>query len=79
MLAQHSGQVPSGVIGPDGAWLTRCPKDRTSAVALVDIDDSAPAFETAVTKARPWRRAARGDVYRPHLVQDPRSTERSAF
>lgn len=79
VLAQHGAQVPSGIIGPDGAWLARCPQGGGSAVSVVDIDDGSPAFETALTKARPWRRAARGDLYARHLVQDPRSADRSVF
>jgi predicted amidohydrolase len=69
--------APAGVIGPAGEWLARCPADGTIAVA--DLDESAEDVETAVFRARPWRRAARTGIYEPHLVDDPRSDDRGAF
>jgi predicted amidohydrolase len=79
MAAQQASYAPSGVIGPGGEWLARCPADGTPAVAVADIDDSAENVEVAVFRARPWRRTARGGIYDRHVVQDARSDELSAF
>ena len=68
------------MIGPDGAWLARCPEDGAPSLAVADLDDSDESLEVAVFKARPWRRTARGGVYEPHVVRDdPRSDDRNAF
>jgi len=48
-------------------------------VAIADIDNRPESIDIAVTKARPWRRQARGGVYDAHLVTDDRSEDRSAF
>lgn len=77
--AQHSSIAPSGVVGPDGRWLARCPQDGTSSVVVVDLDDSSDDIAMAVSQARPWRRTARAGAYDPHFVEDPRSADRSAF
>jgi predicted amidohydrolase len=79
MAAQHSVTAPSGVVGPGGDWLARCPRNGTASVVVVDIDDSAESVEVAVARARPWRRTARAGVYEPHFVRDPRSEDRGTF
>jgi predicted amidohydrolase len=79
MAAQHSVTAPSGVAGPGGDWLARCPRDGTPSVVVVDIDDSAESVEVAVARARPWRRTARSGGYEPHIVRDPRSEDRGTF
>ncbi|GAB2825115.1 carbon-nitrogen hydrolase family protein [Actinoallomurus bryophytorum] len=76
---QHSTITPSGVIGPGGEWLARCPRDGTPSLAVADLDHSTESVEVALTKARPWRRTARAGVYDPHFVRDPRSDDRSTF
>jgi predicted amidohydrolase len=76
---RHSTLAPSGVIGPGGEWLARCPRDGTPSLAVADLDHSAESVEVALTKARPWRRTARAGVYAPHFVRDPRSDDRGTF
>jgi len=70
--AQDAPNAPSGVITPDGDWLTRCPTEAVPAIATADLD------LTAENYARPWRRAARGDLYaRYQAPDDPRSLDRA--
>ena len=70
--------APSGLAGPDGRWVDRCPADGSAAVVVADLDEAAESVAVAVFKARPWRRTARGGVYADHVVSDPRSRDRSA-
>ncbi|RKN12899.1 carbon-nitrogen hydrolase family protein [Streptomyces radicis] len=78
--AQCSAAMPSGVTGPHGSWLGRCPADGTAALACVDLDRSDPSLDTALNKARPWRESARvGRIYEARRVADPRSTDRTRF
>jgi predicted amidohydrolase len=61
--AQCSQALSSHLIGPDGQVLTRCRPGRSTMI-VTELDRQAAAFDIALTKARPWRRAARqGDVY----------------
>jgi predicted amidohydrolase len=72
--AQDAPFAPSGVVGPNGRWLARCPHEAVPAVAIVDLDAGAENL------ARPWRRTVRAGVYDDHLVRDdPRSLDRSGF
>jgi len=77
--AQHSPDAPAGTIAPDGRWIARCPADGHPAVAITDIDNRPESIDIAVTKARPWRRLARAQIYDAHLVIDHRSDNRSIF
>jgi len=73
-LAPQSTVAPSGIAAPDGQWASRCPANGAPAIAVADIrtDPEHPA--------RPWRRKARSDLYRPHQVNsDPRSEDRNLF
>jgi predicted amidohydrolase len=71
--AQDAPNAPSGVISPDGVWLTRCPPEPLAAVATTDLDLAAENY------ARPWRRVARGGLYDPYQApDDPRSLDRSS-
>jgi predicted amidohydrolase len=79
MSTQHGSPASSGIIAPDGAWLARCPADGKAAVAVANIDNSSDTIDVAVTRARPWRRKARGDAYEPHRVHDQRSDDRQNF
>ncbi len=63
----------SGIVSPDGAWLTRA----TTGIGVADLDES--TAEIAVFKARPWRRTARSGLYEPYRVTDPRSDNRATF
>jgi predicted amidohydrolase len=79
MSAQHSAAAPSGIIAPDGRWAAQCPGDGQPTVAIADIDNRPESIDIAVTKARPWRRQARGGLYDAHLITDDRSNDRGAF
>jgi predicted amidohydrolase len=75
--AQDSPFSPSGVIAPGGNWLAKCPDDGMPSLVTIDLGESSEVIDMAVGAARPWRRRARSDIYRPHFVQsDPRSSDR---
>lgn len=72
--AQFSATAPSGIVGPGGRWLARCPADGRPALAIaeIDLDSKDPDVDVAVRYARPWRRAARAGLYDGrHPVGDP--------
>jgi predicted amidohydrolase len=64
VLAPFSTAEPSGLIGPGGDWLARCPADGSSAVAVVDVDEASADAAVSVLHVRPWRRTARSGIYR---------------
>jgi predicted amidohydrolase len=71
-VAQQAPNAASGIIGPDGDWLTRCPPEPVTAVVTADLDLAAENF------ARPWRRVARGGLYTQFQApNDPRSLDRA--
>ncbi|MFE9653233.1 carbon-nitrogen hydrolase family protein [Micromonospora sp. NPDC006431] len=77
--AQCSPAMPSGVIGPHGAWLGRCTSDGRSGLVCVDLDRQAPELKVALHAARPWRATARaGTIYEQRRVEDLRSSDRTA-
>jgi predicted amidohydrolase len=70
--AEDAPNAPSGVITPNGDWLTRCPPGPTAAIATADLD------LTAENYARPWRRVARSGLYAQYqALNDPRSLDRA--
>ncbi|WP_239117760.1 carbon-nitrogen hydrolase family protein [Paractinoplanes ferrugineus] len=70
--AQDAPNAPSGIVSPDGDWLTRCPAEAVAALATADLD------LTTENLARPWRRLARGGLYAEHqATDDPRSLDRA--
>jgi predicted amidohydrolase len=70
--AQDAANAPSGVITPNGDWLTRCPPEPVTAIATADLDLTTESY------ARPWRRAARSGLYtRYQAPHDPRSLDRA--
>jgi predicted amidohydrolase len=72
--AQDAPNAPSGVISPDGDWLTRCPPDPVTALATTDLDLNAE------NHGRPWRRVARSGLYaRYQAPDDPRSLDRASL
>ncbi|WP_374573101.1 carbon-nitrogen hydrolase family protein [Phenylobacterium sp.] len=78
--AQCSSAFPSGVVGPHGYWLAQAPGHGAQALAIVDLDRNAPELETALCKARPWRRASReGAVYAKLRAVGPRSLDHTRF
>lgn len=77
---QQDPAAASGVLAPGGRWLARCAPGRDVVVrdltaAGPDLD---PDVETAVTRARPWRRRVRESGH-GELVDDVRSRERAGF
>jgi predicted amidohydrolase len=63
----------SGIVAPDSRWLA----ETEAGLAVADLDES--TAEVAVLQARPWRRTARGGLYEPYRVSDPRGEVRDAF
>lgn len=73
-LATQSLAAPSGIAAPDGQWAVKCPMNGNAAIAVADI---VPHPET---RARPWRRKARSDLYVLYQIKgDPRSDEKNLF
>jgi predicted amidohydrolase len=79
MSAQQSAAAPAGTIAPDGRWAVQCPRDGQPAVAVADIDNRPESIDTALTKARPWRRQVRAGLYDARVISDSRSDDRCAF
>jgi len=78
--AQFAEALPSGVIGPDGRWMTQCANEPRPDLVVVKLDRSAAEFDIPLNKARPWRRVARdGAIYAEKRVDDPRSRIKSIF
>lgn len=76
--AQCSDAAPSAVFAPNGDVVARCAGDGSTDLACVTLDRKDPALAIALTKARPWRAAARsGEIYRARLVDDDRSRDRT--
>ncbi len=76
---QQHPAATAGVVAPGGRWLRRCPATADPAIVTLELGEDSEDITTAVTKARPWRRVARGGVYRAHVVDDVRSDERAGF
>ena len=78
--AQCSAALPSGVIGPDGQYISRRSSDERPGLACGEIDREGPRYAIALTKARPWRAAARsGEIHKPRHVDDIQSNNRTSF
>jgi predicted amidohydrolase len=76
---QCSRGLASGLVAPNGQFAARCRAGR-SGMIIQDLDRSAPDLDIALTKARPWRRAARtGEIYEARRVEDRRSANRLEF
>lgn len=72
--AQDAPNAPSGIITPNGDWLTRCPPEPVSAITTADLDTTAENY------ARPWRRVARSGLYAQYQApNDPRSLDRATL
>tara|TARA_R110002020_G_scaffold10801_5_gene41008 strand:+ start:1056 stop:1892 length:837 start_codon:yes stop_codon:yes gene_type:complete len=78
--AQCAAALPSRFIGPDG-HIQACAAGRAEpGITLGRIDHDDARYAIALSKARPWRQAARqGDIYRDRFVIDPRSTDRQSI
>lgn len=80
VASQHAVAMPAGVLGPDGSWMAACARDRIPGIVCVDLDRDDPRMDRALRQWRPWRAAVRsGQVYQARRVEDPRSSERTAF
>jgi predicted amidohydrolase len=78
--AQCSDAAPSGLIGPDGQWMSQAPADGQPALLIAELDRTAEAFHVALNHARPWRARARsGELHRAARVVDERSLDRARF
>jgi predicted amidohydrolase len=78
--AQCGGGLASGLIGPDGKYISQLPPDGRVGNVYGKIDRDEPIYSIPLTKARPWRALVkRGDPYRAHYVDDVRSRERASF
>lgn len=73
----HDPAAGAGVVAPGGRWLERCAPGRD--VVAVDLETGDPDVETALTRARPWRRRVREDGHGDLLVEDARSSSRTGF
>lgn len=68
-VALYKDRLPGGLIGPDGHPVARHDATQGPGLSLAQIDRADPAFEIALTKARPWRRRAReGSMYRERWI-----------
>lgn len=78
--ADCSRELPSALVGPNGAMLAEAGRTGEPDLILATLDRADPAFAIALGKARPWRRTAReGEIYRCRRVDDPRSRDRCGF
>ena len=78
--AQCGDQLPSGLIGPDGYFAARDSASANPAILHSAMDRRDPLYEIALTKARPWRTAARkGDIYRARQIDDARGRDHTSF
>lgn len=78
--SQCSVAAPSGLIEPDGRWVSKAPSDGSSALVIADLDRTSPALSGALEYARPWRARARtGELHQQARVNDPRSADLSRF
>lgn len=76
--AQCSPKLASGLIGPDGAFSSRCEADGQAGLRVSQLDRS--RYEIPLTKARPWRATAReGQIYSSRRVVDHRSISKTEF
>jgi predicted amidohydrolase len=70
--AQDAPNAPSGIISPNGDWLSRCRPEPVSTITTADLN------LIAENHARPWRRVARSGLYAQYQApDDPRSLDRA--
>ncbi len=72
--AQCSDAAASGLIGPGGDWIARCPDDGRQGLVTNTLDRAAPGLDRTFHGPRAWRARARaGDLHEAARVVDPRS------
>lgn len=67
----------SGLIGPNG--LSVAEVETAQGIMVAHLDLSAPQYEIALNRARPWRASALDDFEQRQPILDPRSTNRSSL
>ena len=78
--AQCSDGLPAALIGPDGRLIARGTTDGKPKLVIAQLNRDEPQYSVALTKARPWRSAARaGDIYRVRQVDDDRSSDHASL
>ncbi|MBA4012646.1 MAG: carbon-nitrogen hydrolase family protein [Phenylobacterium sp.] len=78
--AQCSAAAPSGLVGPDGRWISKALPDGRGGLVIADLDRRSEPLRGALDYARPWRvRARMGDLHRAARVVDPRSSDVSRY
>lgn len=78
--AQCSDAAPSGLIGPNGRWISCAPSDGTGAIVVADLDRTDETLRGALEFGRPWRARARtGELHGQARVVDPRSVDLRRF
>lgn len=78
--AQCSAAAPSGLVGPDGQWISKALPDGRSALVIADLDRRSEPLRGALEHGRPWRvRARAGDMHQQARVVDPRSSDVSGY
>ena len=78
--AQCNSELPAGLIGPDGWFVSKGPANGSPGLCYGILDRYDPRYSEALTKARPWRTKAKaGAIYDERRVDDPSSRERSSI
>jgi len=70
--------MSSALIGPNGQTINAI--ETKEGVVFAELDRSAPQFDLALNKARPWRESVASDpVCNTRVMNDPRSINRAAL
>ncbi len=78
--AQCAAGLQSGLVGPNGHFLSRSEAKESACIQFVELDKSSPDLQVALTKARPWRRKAKSrSIYQPGPAGDVRSEDPTCF
>ncbi len=73
-------RLSSGMIGPDGHYLSQPLANGAPGLVCSAIDRADARFDVAIRKARPWRASARsGEIYAEKRVDDVQSKNRTSF
>lgn len=76
--AQRASMMSSALIGPDGEVINTV--EEVEGIMFADLDRSNPAFDVALTNARPWRASVSTDpAYNQRALNDSRSVNRTAY
>jgi hypothetical protein len=77
--AQTADLMPSGLIAPDGTYVSTVTAPAELTIATINRND--PTYDIPLNHARPWRTTARkGAIYRTRrITNDPRSTNHTCI